>query len=86
MSKTYTAGNIIIEDIKVGDIHYEFDYGCGIKCEVITLPERDDNGKWTWKSKHSETGAEIAYMVTEGYAHYGPKLYDHVAYNGIKWI
>lgn len=32
---TTTNGNIIVENIKVGDIHYEFAYGCGIKCEVI---------------------------------------------------
>jgi hypothetical protein len=29
--KTYTKGNIIVEDIKVGDIHYEFEYSLGIK-------------------------------------------------------
>lgn len=41
---TYTRGNIIIEDIKVGDIHYEFSMGIGIKVEVLSLPFRDENG------------------------------------------
>jgi len=36
--KTYTKGNVIVEEIKVGDIHYEYELGVGIKCEVTTLP------------------------------------------------
>jgi hypothetical protein len=29
---TRTRGNVIIENIKVGDIHYEYELGLGIKC------------------------------------------------------
>ena len=83
---TKTKGNIIIENIKIGDIHYEFDYRFGIKCEVLTLPIRSSDGQWKWKSKNLFTGKEIDYLITEGLEHYGPKLYDYEAYKINKWI
>jgi len=82
---TRTKGNVIIENIKIGDIHYEFEYGIGIKCEVISLPQRDENGYWTWKSKNLNTDRIIDYVVNEKYTHYGPNLYDYVAYNVKEW-
>ena len=83
LKKTHTKGNVIVEDIKIGDIHYEYDLGMGIKVEVITLPVRSESGYWTWKSKQVSTGKEIDYGVTEGLEHYGPNLYDYEAY-GVK--
>jgi hypothetical protein len=80
MSKTYTKGNVIVEEIKVGDIHYEYDLGLGIKVEVLTLPQRSEDGYWTWQSKQISTGREITYGVREGFSHYAPNLYDHEAY------
>jgi len=82
---TRTKGNVIIENIKIGDIHYEFEYGTGIKCEVISLPQRDENGYWTWKSKNLNTDRIIDYVVNEKYTHYGPNIYDYVAYNVKEW-
>ena len=82
---TRTKGNVIIENIKIGDIHYEFEYGIGIKCEVISLPQRDENGYWTWKSKNLNTDRIIDYVVNEKYIHYGPNIYDYVAYNVKEW-
>lgn len=86
MIKTITKGNVIVEDIKIGDIHYEFEYNMGIKSEVITLPERDENGYWSWKSKNFKTGNIIDYGVNEKYSHYGPNLYDYEAYKVKHWI
>ena len=88
---TRTKGNVIVENIKVGDIHYEFELGVGIKCEVITLPnlESDDeeNGKyWKWQSKNVNTGAIIDYGVSSKYPHYSVNLYDYEAYKGCKFI
>lgn len=83
---TMTKGNVIVENIKVGDIHHEFGHGMGMKCEVITLPVRDEKGYWTWKSKNLITGEEIGYGVTEGMAHYSSKLYDYEAYKVKTWI
>ena len=81
MSKTHTKGNVIVEDIKIGDIHYEYQWNVGIKSEVITLPVRDEDGYWTWKSRSVNTGKVITYVVQEGMSHYGPNLYDYEAYS-----
>jgi len=83
---TYTKGNVIVENIKVGDIHYEFEYGTGIKCEVISSPVRDEEGYWTWKSKSTSNGRIIDYGVREGLTHYGPNLYDYEAYQVNEWL
>ena len=84
--KTFTKGNIIVENIKVGDIQYEFEYGMGIKSEVVTLPVRDEDGYWTWKNKSCSTGAEISYGVREGMSHYSANLYDYEAYKVNTWL
>ena len=81
-----TKGNVIVENIKVGDIHYEFEYNVGIKCEVISLPIRNDEGYWTWQSKNLLTGKIIEYGVTEKMSHYAPNLYDYEAYNVSTWM
>lgn len=83
---TMTKGNVVVENIKVGDIHYELEYGVGIKSEVLTMPVRDDTGYWTWKSKNLTTGKEITYGVREGMAHYSINLYDYEAYKVKNWI
>lgn len=84
---TYTKGNVIVEDIKIGDIHYEFEYGVGIQSEVISLPIRDEDGYWTWESKSVNNPEKIIkYGVDEKYTHYGPNLYDYIAYTGSKLI
>lgn len=85
MSKTYTKGNIVVEEIKVGDMHYEYEYNCCIKTTVVTLPVRADSGKWTWTAK-TESGVEINYAVMEGYSHYAPNLYDYEAYKNVTYL
>lgn len=87
--KVYTKGNVIVNEIKIGDIHYEFEYGCGIKCEVISLPIRTKSGdyyQWSWQSKNLKTGNVIDYLITEGLSHYGPNLYDYEAYHVKHWL
>ena len=84
--KTYTRGNVIVEDIKIGDIHYEYDYGMCIKPEVIALPMKDEDENWVWQSKHLKTGDTINYMVNPMYSHYSMKLYDYEAYDGCKMV
>lgn len=83
---TMTRGNVIVENIKVGDTHYEYEYNLGIKCEVVTLPVRDSEGYWTWKSKNLTTGKEIIYGVREGMSHYSSNLYDYEAYKVKTWV
>lgn len=84
--KTYTKGNVIVEDIKVGDIHYEYEWGAGMKCEVLTPPIQDEEGNWIWKSKNVNTGKEITYIVNPEYPHYSANLYDYEAYQVDQYI
>ena len=81
-----TKGNVIVNKIKIGDIHYEFDMGFCVKSEVMTEPIKNKEGNWTWKSKSFKTGREINYMVNPEYPHYSVKLYDYEAYLGCKHI
>lgn len=84
--KSLTKGNVIVQEIKIGDIHYEFDYGMGIRCEVLTLPKWDGEGAWSWKSKNLKTDEEIDYGVAHKYGHYAPNLYDYEAYSGATYV
>jgi hypothetical protein len=89
MEKTRTRGNVIVEDIKIGDIHYEYDYGCYCKVEVMTKPRLNKkDGCITWKSKNLLTGRMVDYGVNPRYANgaYGVKLYDYEAYLGCQQI
>jgi len=75
----HTKGNVIVDEIKIGDIHYEYDMGLGIKVKVLTLQVKEDD-KWTWTAEQVSTGREINYLVTEGFEHYSANLYDYEAY------
>ena len=83
--KTRTKGNIIIEEIKVGDIQYEYDFGIGVKSEVLTLPEKDSDGNWVWKNKNLVSGILINYLVNPNYPQYSLNLYDNEAYSGVTY-
>ena len=76
---THTKGNVIVENINIGDIHYEYDLGCCIKSTVLTKPELNVDGNWAWQSKLSD-GKEITYIVNPEYPHYSTNLYDYEAY------
>ena len=76
-----TKGNVVVENIKVGDIHYEYDLGCSIKVQVIAKPIRDENGYWKWKSRIISTGTEVDYGVHELHIGHAPRLYTYEAYS-----
>lgn len=78
---TYTKGNVIVENIEIGDIHYEYEYGIGIKVKVLTKPTLNEDGQWVWKSENVNSGKIIDYLVTPEYSHYSANLYDYEAYN-----
>lgn len=91
ITDVHTRGNIIVNHLKVGDIHYEYDYGRFIKSRVLTEPLRNEEGYWTWKAQHILPSGEdgmrvIQYGVHENYTHYASKLYDHEAYGGCKQV
>lgn len=80
--KTRTKGNVIVEEIKIGDIHYEYFYGQELKVEVISIPtktERDDDNYYEWQSK-TDDGKIINYGVSDKFPHYAPNLYNYQAY------
>lgn len=84
--KTRTKGDVIVEDIKLGDIHYEYEYGFCMKSKVIEVPVLQD-GLWEWKSENVNTGKVIEYAVSQdGLSYYGPNLYTYEAYSGCKMI
>lgn len=86
MKETRTKGNVIVEQIEVGDILYEFEYGTGVEVEVLTKPELNDEGNYVWKAKNTKNGEEIRYLVNPKYPHYAPNLYDYKAYRVNHWI
>lgn len=83
--ETHTKGNVIVQNIKVGDTHYEYEYGVGIKLKVLTKPRWIEDG-YEWKSKCIETGKIINYFINPKYSHYSSNLYDYEAYKGVKYI
>jgi hypothetical protein len=53
--RIFTKGNVEVQNIKVGDIHYEYEFGCGIKVRVITLPDFESGAEgrnyWFWQAE-----------------------------------
>lgn len=88
MKRIFTKGNVEVQNIKIGDIHYEFECGMGIKVEVIELPRQcyDDLKCWEWKSKSLTDDSILNYRVCEGFSHYGPNLYNYEAYKVNIWL
>ena len=84
--KTFTRGDVVPQQIKIGDIHYEYDMGCVVKSEVIELPKWNGKG-WEWKSKKINDNTIINYYVSHEHGSvYGAKLYTYEAYSGMKEI
>jgi hypothetical protein len=86
MNRIFTKGDVEVQGIKIGDIHYEYEYGCCIKTKVLTVPQRNEYGQWEWKSERLSNGEVINYAVHEEYLHYAPNLYNYEAYSGCKMI
>lgn len=86
--KTPTKGDAIIEDIKIGDVLYEFDTGCCIRSRVITLPILQDE-VYCWDCINLKTGKQIGYSVLKQYAGHtqlGLNLYTYEAYEGCIYV
>ena len=84
MKQVTTRGNVIVNEIKVGDIHYEYQYGYQTIVKVITAPEKDINGLWKWQSMVIETEEIVDYATHEDYPQYAPKIYTYEAYMSSK--
>ena len=84
-----TRGDVIVNKIEVGDIHYEFEYNMCFKSEVIEKPTQDpDNPEiWSWKSRGIMDPKRIVnYVVNSKYSHYSSKLYTYEAYSGCTYV
>ena len=81
-----TKGNVKVNEIEIGDILYEFEYGLGIESKVLTKPELTEDGNYQWISENVKTKKEITYVVNPEYPHYAPNLYNNKAYNVKEWI
>lgn len=77
---TYTKGNVIVQDIKIGDVHYEYEMTFGIKCQVVSQPKLNEIGQWVWQSKNLKTGEIINYLVDPKCSQYSANLFDYEAY------
>ncbi len=82
MKRIYTKGNVEVQNIKLGDVQYEFGYGQELKSTVIELPREVEPGYWQWKNK-TDNHQEIVYGVRENMGHYGPNIYTYRAYKTI---
>lgn len=70
------------KNLKDGDVFYECEYGMSYQYKVvgdvqITMYEdtNTERHQWQWKGV-SPDGREVDFLVTEGFEHYGPKLYS----------
>ena len=84
--KILTKGDVIVNDIEIGDIHYEFEYNICIKTVVISKPEKI-NDNWCWESKNMKTGMIVNYCVNPDVPScYAVNLYSYEAYMGCTYI
>lgn len=65
--------------LQVDDEFYEEGYGETIHLRVVepTIVTVDnDTTQYTWVAVDVDTGREIDYLITKGYEHYGPNIFQ----------
>lgn len=74
------------QDLKLGDKFYECEYGVNMEFEVVEAPVSEQTEildtthlQWRWKGKRKD-GEIVEFLLTEGYGHYGPKIYSSPMY------
>jgi hypothetical protein len=65
-------------DLNVGDVFYEFAYGENLEMTVVEEVTHE-NGQYRWIAE-DKNGERFNYLITDGYEHYGPKIYSMPAY------
>lgn len=78
-----------VAQFKPGDVFYECEYGLNIEARVVSRPlEGWSNSlgrrQWRFTAVNVHNGVPIDYLVTEGYSHYGPRLYREPQYATVK--
>ena len=65
----------IVKKMQINDEFIELVSYASIIVRCTEAPVRSETGAWRWKGVRVDNGQEIDYLITEGYEHYGPKLY-----------
>jgi hypothetical protein len=71
--------NIKPQDIKVGTVFFECQYGTNIHATATSEPVQDEHGAYRWTAV-DDAGTEINYMLNQNYSAYGPRLYTAPQY------
>lgn len=66
--------------LKEGDEFFEYGYGETIHLIVTegtqTIQTQHGDTQYVWKARMVDNNDNIDYLITEGYEHYGPKIYQ----------
>jgi hypothetical protein len=81
MKQCKTRGDVVVNNLKVDDIIYEFEYNLVIVAKVTTTPLRSPDGYWTFDAVNTLNSRVINYAMDENLSHYAPKLYTYMAYS-----
>lgn len=77
-----------IHSLKIGDVIYECERGKNIEIRILSAPvedvESENRRAWEWTAENTQNGQVIAYRLTEGLSHYGPRLYREPQYAHFK--
>jgi len=65
-------------ELNIGDIFYECEAGMNLKMTVVEEVIHE-SGQWRWASEDID-GNRFDYLITDGYEHYGPKIYSEPQY------
>lgn len=85
MKKIFTKGNVLVNEIKVNDIHFLYELGFEIIYKVISDVQKEpgvgSSNYYSWKAINVGTGAEEEFGIDDRYSGmYGPNIYDYRAY------
>ena len=70
------------KDLKVGDVFYECAAGYNLEMNVVD-PIVYENEQWKWVAEDVDRN-RVNYLITDGYEHYGPRIYKEPQYIDIR--
>lgn len=75
------------EDLEVGDVFYECQYGINlefvVKTPIVKSKGFEDRDTYDWTAV-SKKGTTTNFRLTKGLEHYGPRIYEQPQYATIK--
>lgn len=64
--------------LNIGDVFYECEAGMNLKMTVVEEVIHE-SGQWRWIAEDID-GTRFDYLITDGYEHYGQKIYSEPQY------